>query len=284
MFGDQFDFAGLPISNLAQDSAFGVIADHYGEQGIRGMIIRVNSESAGISTDDLYRSADGMGQWIEAEPLALRYKNGSSLSQAGSSGKIAVALGLDGSACLGGDAFRLKLLAKLGVNFLILHSEEDPVFTGESLSPFGEKILEICNSEGVTIHWSVNKPSASEVLARYKGPVIVEKSCPVFEEYRLQKVKKLLDQKNRLLILRCGPGTDDKVLVQYVASLEGRSVHLDFTGTDASDGKGPVTEDKNWENHLAQAVYDAVLTRSDRKAAYNRMSRLMGGNLRAILK
>jgi len=284
LFGDQIDIYSARHHPADLKKSFKTLAANHVKRGIRGVIFSIDAELAEKGPENLYKSADRLNEWLSRNSEAIRYRNGSSLNQAGSASKIAVALGLNGTAVLNDDAAKFRILARLGVNFLFLHNDKDPFFNAGELSSFGEKILKICAAEGVVIHWSLDSLSAGEALSQYKGPVILEKYCSGKEDILLLATDALVSDGNRLLVLTCSPGTDKGGLVQLAASLENHALHLNVSGETDPAGYLISREEPGWENALIQAIYEANLQQSDRKRAYGTMNRLLGGSLRSVLK
>ncbi|MCI0515323.1 M28 family peptidase, partial [candidate division KSB1 bacterium] len=274
-FGDQMDFAPAfqTTDIFKQDLKTWVL--NYAEHSIRAVVLPLNETATPL---EFYHQLDVISQWIKTNPAyLLRFQNGSSLSQAANAGKLAVAIGSQGTAGIGSGITHWRNLFKLGLNFLQLWDASDPLFSGDSLSPFGKSLLTVCQEEQVCLDWTLpDTTRLLNALRDYRGPVIVRWEFPVAARLS-PTLRRWFDQPGRLLSVVCLPSTSPAELCQLIDALPSSHLHLAFNvfpsaAADTNDLPAPAQQ--------VQAWYEYRLQGHTKNEVYREMVRLLGDNLK----
>ena len=144
-------------------------------QGIHGIVIPLVEKSPENGIVELYQSVDDLLQWImENKDHLIRFENDASFSEAAGSGKLAVAIGLNGTQSLSKNIGAFRNISKLGLDVLSIGDPSDPIFSGNQLNMFGKEILQGCEHENVLIDWTIQDVDAlSNTIKNYAGKVFI---------------------------------------------------------------------------------------------------------------
>ncbi len=283
LFGDQIDFSLNRHTRKSLEEEKDAYKRSAPEYGMRACFLPLNEEKTAMSPLALYSAIDEMSEWIRSDQEHwIRFQNGGSLSQAGSDGRIALGLALDGTACLNRDLALFRHVSRLGIDLLRLHDADDPVFGKESLSAFGKGVLGICSVEGIPVLLDAAESSMLHMLEEHTGPVVVFRD---WEQMAgdLRDLKRFLEGKKRLLVLHCDSSMNAAALSDVIDVLGDHEVHLSVVTEGMIEKAVPEYDRISWKHCLAQKLVEERLRKHDKAAVYEEMVRLFGGNLRKVL-
>jgi hypothetical protein len=289
LFGDQIDFDGdfLPLDQLGEKSEWILKQAH--AQGIRGVILPV-TDSDDFTTDpfSLYRAVDRFSQWIKDHQKSfIRFVNGSSLNTAASRNKVALLLALRDTRIIKEDPAHFRNLVKMGVNVLTLADTTDPVFNHKNWSDFGQQILNACKEENVLIEWRISDPHRILVFGKsYEGRSILRLDMHQIQELG-EKLKSIPLDEQLLLVVECCPRTTVTDCIQILESVGSKYIHFSLIGETCSECQDETEEvhpSHLWAFRLVQALYQKRLEKYDKKAVYDEMVCILGGNLKRTLQ
>lgn len=274
LFGDQIEFNQHQTitQHHEQEQDLKAVIQEKNSQGIRAIVLPIIDPSESKQTNlKVYHAIDSLNQWInENKAYFIRYENGNALDQAASSGKLAIALGIEGSAWLEKNIALLRNLSKLGLNVIRFNNETDPAFNNDQLSPFGQEVFKICQEQKVVIDWTIKDDLlTANALNNYTGNVVIRRNCSEIKNLS-SSIQVLLEQKNILSIVECSENCHAEDLATVINLIGEKNIHISVV--PSSDHK------------KIQQLYEHRLTRSDKKNVYEAMVRLMGGNLKQLLR
>jgi len=230
----------------------------------------------------LYHAADSLSQWIKAqERYLLPSRNGGSLNEAASSGKLAVTMKLDGTFLLDGDIGLFRNLTKLGVGFLSIDNPADPIFSGDSLSAIGNEVLQVCKDENVLLDCAVQ-------VTAFVGIIMKESAGRAIFRFNAEKavqladwVKRRVDKKRHLLVIECSPACRTEKLSAIMDSFDCERIYFSFS---SSKGTGLNEENLAVSFSLLQGLYELRVAKGGKEQAYKEMVAVWGGNLKWLLE
>src|SRR4030042_4662032 len=125
--------------------------------GIRAVVVPLIEENS-FEGDPvvLYEALESWKQWIEENGKHLIDFNGAAvLNDAAGSGRLAVALGVEGAGLFQERILHFKNLAKLGLDVVSLGDPSGPLFVEGKWSAFGRTFFDVCRKENVLIDWTI---------------------------------------------------------------------------------------------------------------------------------
>ncbi len=284
-FGNQMELEGGPYSrltNLDPDSLMFVAS----QRCIHGTIVTLTKgKTWEEDAHTFYDAADDFHSGIkEQNNLLFPYRNGGSLNQSSGSGKLAMALGLHEADLDVDNIGMFRNLSKLGVRFLHISDPAAPLFTQEGWSPFGKSILQICQSEKITIIWMIDDALFTQnKLPDIKGNVIF-RLTPDDALHAPTGFEDVLEGKNRLAYVECKPGTKAQDLADLTERYGIQNIHFSVLHRCAEKKASSCTcQALEMAYPLFQQFYEKRREKGDTLAVYRDMEKLLGGNLRAVL-
>jgi hypothetical protein len=287
-YGDQMNFQ---LKRIPEDKTGKELAEILAERtknGVRAVVVTLNDpDPENLDLLDLYMSIDSLDAWIkEHNECLIRYQSGSSLNASAGSGKMAVAIGLEGTFQLNEKIGLFRNIVRLGLDVIHISDSEDPVFKGKELSVFGKEVFKVCQNEKVLIDWTINDEELiSAVMLHYQGPALIRMDMhSILGMYD----KLCMAKKGESLLIVAGCCMESKAVdLSGMIDLSGsNSIHFSMIQDSCAPcNKGQARANRTkWKHQLIQDLYDLRIKDRSKEDVYRDMVRVLGGNLKANLK
>ncbi len=279
MFGDQIDFTLDRNERTNDEAGLKKWVNTKVNNGVSAIVLPLTGLKS-FQQKNIYQTIDELNQWVKNnDEYLVRYQKGTSLNPAKSSGKIAIAVGIEGSQLFQRELGDLRNLSRLGLNFCCLQEQMDTLFDGNKLSLFGKYFLKTCQQANIPLVWQIKDDSLTqELIKNYAGNVLIIKTS---QQAALMTdiAKELVQQKNVLLLVECMPECKSEQLSELIDKIGVQKLHFSIMA-ECNDAK----IESEWTIRLIQGLYENRMKRRNRNEVYKEMVNVLGENLKNFLK
>ncbi len=272
LYGDQMDFTPLDKSFFSALDSDQILT--LKENALRALTADICSwQSEG---DNIYHAFDRFESFIHNNKHLFIFENAGSLNRSAASSGLSIAAGLRGTRVLNSDPAVLRNLARMGLKFLHIESDDDPVFSAAGLSDWGKKVIQTADENGIILSLDLgDSQKAASMYHSLMGRTIIHLPADA-----LARVGRHTDTQNKLLlVIHTCPQTSADKLSEACIESGAAYIHL----ADAFSLPSAQNFNQSGFFALMQKFYDKQPDK-DLNNSFNKMARLLGGSLKNFLQ